>query len=43
MRVDELAQVPLSYPTYAGILARVAADAARQLNLMVSLRAHQAG
>ena len=29
MRVDDLAHVPLSFPTYAGILARVAASAAR--------------
>src|SRR5262249_24234268 len=35
MRVDDLAQVPLSFPTYAGILALVAANAARQLNLNV--------
>jgi dihydrolipoamide dehydrogenase len=35
MRVDELARVPLSYPTYAGILVNVAADAAHQLNLDV--------
>ena len=35
MRVDELARVPLSYPTYAGILARVAAGTAHQLNLEV--------
>jgi dihydrolipoamide dehydrogenase len=33
MRVDDLAQIPLSFPTYAGILTLVAADAARQLNL----------
>ena len=33
MRVDALAQVPLSYPTYAGILGRVAYRAAEQLNL----------
>lgn len=33
MRVDELAQVPLSFPTYAGVLGRVAAQAARLLNL----------
>jgi dihydrolipoamide dehydrogenase len=32
MRVDELAQVPLSFPTYAGILGRVAASVTRQLN-----------
>jgi pyruvate/2-oxoglutarate dehydrogenase complex dihydrolipoamide dehydrogenase (E3) component len=41
MRVDDLAQIPLSYPTYAGVLARVAADAARQLNLQVTWQAHQ--
>ena len=33
MRVDDLAQVPLSFPTYAGVLGRVAANATRQLNL----------
>ena len=33
MRVDELAHVPLSFPTYAGILGRVAASVTRQLNL----------
>ena len=33
MRVDELARVPLSFPTYAGILGRVAASVTRQLNL----------
>jgi pyruvate/2-oxoglutarate dehydrogenase complex dihydrolipoamide dehydrogenase (E3) component len=42
MRVDELAHIPLSFPTYAGILARVAASAARELNLKVSWQAHQA-
>ena len=42
MRVDDLAQVPLSFPTYAGILGRAAASAARQLNLNVSWQAHQA-
>jgi dihydrolipoamide dehydrogenase len=42
MRVDEFARVPLSFPTYAGILGRVAASAARQLNLQVSWNAHQA-
>ena len=41
MRVDDLAHIPLSFPTYAGILARVAAIAARKLNLKVSLKAHQ--
>jgi formyltetrahydrofolate hydrolase len=33
MRVDELAHIPLSFPTYAGILGRVAASVTRQLNL----------
>jgi dihydrolipoamide dehydrogenase len=42
MRVDDLAQVPLSFPTYTGILGRVAASAARQLNLNVSWQANQA-
>jgi dihydrolipoamide dehydrogenase len=41
MRVDDLAQVPLSFPTYTGILANVATSAARQLNLKVSWQAHQ--
>lgn len=35
MPVDDLAQVPLSFPTYAGVLGRVAAKATRQLNLNV--------
>ena len=42
MRVNDLAHIPLSFPTYAGILARVAASAARELNLKVSWQAHQA-
>src|SRR5215468_5905462 len=41
-RVDDLAQIPLSFPTYAGILGRVAASAARQLNLKVIWQVHQA-
>src|SRR5262245_9298293 len=36
MRVDDLARVPLSFPTYAGVLGRVAATASRQLNLNVN-------
>ena len=36
MRVDELARVPLSFPTYAGVLGRVAAGLTRRLNLGVS-------
>jgi dihydrolipoamide dehydrogenase len=41
MRVNDLAHIPLSFPTYAGILARVAASAARELNLNVGWQAHQ--
>jgi pyruvate/2-oxoglutarate dehydrogenase complex dihydrolipoamide dehydrogenase (E3) component len=41
MRVGDLAQVPLSFPTYAGILGRVAAQAARQLNLELRWQAQQ--
>jgi pyruvate/2-oxoglutarate dehydrogenase complex dihydrolipoamide dehydrogenase (E3) component len=41
MRVDELAQVPFSFPTYTGILGRAAASAARQLNLRVAWQANQ--
>ena len=36
MRVDELAEVPLSFPTYAGVLGRVAAKATRQLKTLQS-------
>jgi dihydrolipoamide dehydrogenase len=35
MRVDALARVPLSFPTYTAILGRAAAIGARQLNLDV--------
>jgi len=41
MRVDDLAGVPLSFPTYAGILVNAAASAARQLGLTVTWQAHQ--
>jgi pyruvate/2-oxoglutarate dehydrogenase complex dihydrolipoamide dehydrogenase (E3) component len=41
MRVNDLAHIPLSFPTYAGILAHVAASATRELNLKVSWQAHQ--
>ncbi len=34
-RVDDLARVPLSFPTYAGILGRAAYHAAEQLDLEV--------
>lgn len=33
MRVDELARVPLSFPTYTGVLGRAAAIAARQFQV----------
>jgi len=42
MRVDELAHIPLSFPTYAGILARVAGSAARKLNLKGDRQTNQA-
>lgn len=38
IRVDELAHVPLSFPTYAGILGRVAASVTRQLNQQAILQ-----
>jgi len=41
MRVDDLAQVPLSFPTYAGVLGRVAAQATRELNLKMDWQASQ--
>jgi pyruvate/2-oxoglutarate dehydrogenase complex dihydrolipoamide dehydrogenase (E3) component len=42
MPVDDVAQIPLSFPTYAGILARAAASAARKLNLKGKWEANQA-
>jgi pyruvate/2-oxoglutarate dehydrogenase complex dihydrolipoamide dehydrogenase (E3) component len=41
MSVVDLARVPFSFPTYAGILGRAAASAARQLNLEVRWQAPQ--
>ena len=41
MRVDDLARVPLSFPTYAGILGRAAYRAAEQLNLEVGGQVYQ--
>src|SRR3954453_1149278 len=38
MRIDDVAHVPLSFPTYAGILGRAAATATRQLNQTSSPR-----
>ena len=43
MCVDDLAQVPLWYPTYAGVLGRVAAVATRQLNLNLDWQGEQRG
>ncbi len=40
MRVDDLARVALSFPTYAGILVRVAVKAAQQMNLDVGWRTY---
>jgi pyruvate/2-oxoglutarate dehydrogenase complex dihydrolipoamide dehydrogenase (E3) component len=40
MRVDELARVPLAFPTYTGNLAYAAAEAARALELDVSWQAN---
>jgi pyruvate/2-oxoglutarate dehydrogenase complex dihydrolipoamide dehydrogenase (E3) component len=39
MRVDDLARVPLAFPTYTGNLAYAAASAARQLDLHVGWQA----
>ena len=38
MRVNDLAHIPLSFPTYAGIFTHVAASATRELNLKVSCK-----
>jgi dihydrolipoamide dehydrogenase len=38
-RVDDLARVPLAFPTYTGNLAYAAASAARQLDLQVAWQA----
>jgi Pyridine nucleotide-disulphide oxidoreductase, dimerisation domain len=41
MRVDDLAHVPLAFPTYTGNIAYAAADAARQLDLDVTWRSNK--
>ena len=41
MRVDDLARIPLSYPTYAGILVNVAVKAAHELGLAIGWQAHR--
>jgi dihydrolipoamide dehydrogenase len=40
--VDELAQIPLAYPTHAAVLVRAAVGVADQLNLKVGWREHEA-
>jgi dihydrolipoamide dehydrogenase len=42
IRVDRLAEIPLSFPTYAGILGRAAANAIHQLNLPAGPQMHGA-
>jgi pyruvate/2-oxoglutarate dehydrogenase complex dihydrolipoamide dehydrogenase (E3) component len=42
MCVDDLAQVPLSFPTYAGVLGRVGAMVTRQLNLNLDWQGNRA-
>jgi dihydrolipoamide dehydrogenase len=42
MCVDDLAQVPLSFPTYAGVLGRVAAMVTRQLNVNLDWQGNRA-
>ena len=39
MTIDKLAEVPLSFPTYAGVLGRAAAMATRKLNNVKAARA----
>ena len=41
MSVDELARIPLSYPTYARSLVRTAVKAARELGLQVGWHSHE--
>jgi len=42
MRVDELAHIPLAFPTYAGVLVNAAAIAAREMGLKLGWQTHQA-
>jgi dihydrolipoamide dehydrogenase len=39
MRVDQLASIPLAYPTHAAVLARAAVNAARELKLPLGSQA----
>ena len=43
MRVDDVARIPLAYPTHAVVLVRAAVDAARKLNLDPGCHAHDEG
>ena len=43
MRVDQLARIPLAYPTYAATLVRAAASAARELRLQLAWQANPDG
>jgi len=40
LRVEQLAEIPLSFPTYAGMIGRAAYRAATQLNRELDWRAH---
>ena len=42
MRVDELASIPLAYPTHGAVLIRAAVSVSQQLDLGVGWRAHEA-
>jgi pyruvate/2-oxoglutarate dehydrogenase complex dihydrolipoamide dehydrogenase (E3) component len=41
LRVEELARIPLSFPTYAGIIGRAAYRAATDLNRQLDLRGYE--
>lgn len=43
LRVSELAKIPLSFPTYAGIVGLAAYRAARQIHPEFAERMHQVG
>jgi dihydrolipoamide dehydrogenase len=40
MRVDDLAQIPFSFPAYTAVLGRASAMAARELNLQMKWQPH---
>lgn len=43
IRVDNLAEIPFSFPTYTAVLGRAAAKAARQLNLKIKCQEYAQG